>query len=185
MIEIKSSQPTLVQALKAEITKYDVVDQVVTTSFNRDQIQQVKTNMNHVSAGVLVGSLPNAANKSANVKYLLADAQKYVASYHPSYRADLVNIFNEAQQRGVSFWPWNLNDTTFKQLYIAGLNGVTTNDIHKYSNWIVDVQANTQMNMKVGQASAIPLSLKAQNGAMLKALATHFIILKFSSNHKV
>ena len=185
MIEIKSSQPTLVQALKAEITKYDVVDQVVTTSFNRDQIQQVKTNMNHVSAGVLVGSLPNAANKSANVKYLLADAQKYVASYHPSYRADLVNIFNEAQQRGVSFWPWNLNDTTFKQLYIAGLNGVTTNDIHKYSNWIVDVQANTQMNMKVGQASAIPLSLKAQNGAMLKALATHFIVLKGSPNHKV
>ena len=185
MIEIKSSQPTLVQALKTEITKYDVVDQVVTTSFNRDQIQQVKTNMNHVSAGVLVGSLPNAANKSANVKYLLADAQKYVASYHPSYRADLVNIFNEAQQRGVSFWPWNLNDTTFKQLYIAGLNGVTTNDIHKYSNWIVDVQANTQMNMKVGQASAIPLSLKAQNGAMLKALATHFIVLKGSPNHKV
>ncbi|MGR3977294.1 DUF1080 domain-containing protein [Acinetobacter sp. 1207_04] len=185
MIEIKSSQPTLVQALKAEITKYDVVDQVVTTSFNRDQIQQVKTNMNHVSAGVLVGSLPNAANKSANVKYLLADAQKYVASYHPSYRADLVNIFNEAQQRGVSFWPWNLNDMTFKQLYIAGLNGVTTNDIHKYSNWIVDVQANTQMNMKVGQASAIPLSLKAQNGAMLKALATHFVVLKGSPNHKV
>lgn len=42
----------------------------------------------------------------------------------------------------------------------------------------VDVKANTQMNMKVGQASAIPLSLKAQNGAMLKALATHFIVPK-------
>ena len=185
MIEIKSSQLALVQVLNAEIEKYNVADQVVTTSFNRDQIQLVKTEMNQVPAGVLVGSLPNAANKSANVKQVLADAQKYVASYHPSYRADLVHIFNEAQQRGVSFWPWNLNDATFKQLYVAGSNGVTTNDIQKYSNWVVDVQANTQMNMKVGQASAIPLSLKAQNGARLKALATHFIVLQGSPNYKV
>ena len=185
MIEIKSSQLALVQVLNAEIEKYNVADQVVTTSFNRDQIQLVKTEMNQVPAGVLVGSLPNAANKSANVKQVLADAQKYVASYHPSYRADLVNIFNEAQQRGVTFWPWNLNDATFKQLYVAGLNGVTTNDMQKYSNWIVDVQANTQMNMKVGQVITIPLNLKAQNGAMLKAQATHFVVLKGSPNYKI
>ena len=180
MIEIKSSKPTLMTALSSEIEKYDVADQVVITSFNRDQLQQAEAQLSVIPAGLLVGSLPHGANQNSSTKQVLVDAQKYVTSYHPPYRSDLMNIFNEAQQRGVSFWPWNLNDATFKQLYVAGLNGVTTNNIQKYSNWLVDVQAKNLLKVRVGQTVIMPLDLKAQNGTMSKMVATDYIVLKHS-----
>ena len=117
-------------------------------------------------------------------RQILAEAQQYNSSYHPPYRADLVKLFAEAQHRGVTYWPWNLNETSFKQLYVAGLNGVTTNFAQLYAQYIVDIQAPTTLKLKVGQVLAMEVQLKQQDGTVLKEQAQQFMVLEGSPAYK-
>ncbi|OTG85075.1 glycerophosphodiester phosphodiesterase family protein [Acinetobacter sp. ANC 4648] len=184
MIEMKSANPKLVSALKTEIEKYAVEDQVIITSFNRDQIQQVKNHLPMVSTGILIQNMPSSNQVLINSRQILAEAQKYTSSYHPPYRNDLVKLFAETQHRGLTYWPWNLNDTTFKQLYVAGLNGVTTNFVQLYSKYIVDIQAPSELKLKVGQPLKMDVQLQQQDGIELKGQAQQFIILARSPQHE-
>ena len=184
MIEIKSASPKLVPALKTVIDQYDVADRVVITSFNREQIQQVKNQIPKISTGILIQSMPNSSQPLVNSRQILAEAQQYTSSYHPPYRADLVKLFAETQHRGVTYWPWNLNETSFKQLYVAGLNGVTTNFAQLYSKYIVDIQAPTALKLKVGQTLAMDVQLKQQDGMVQKGQAQQFIVLDGSPAYK-
>ncbi|OTG64325.1 glycerophosphodiester phosphodiesterase [Acinetobacter silvestris] len=185
MIELKSTNPKLVPALKAEIEKYGVENQVVITSFNREQIQLVKKYIPMVSTGVLIQTMPSSNQVLISSRQILAEAQKYTSSYHPPYRNDLTKLFAETQHRGVTYWPWNLNETTFKQLYVAGLNGVTTNFVQLYSKNIVDIQAPTELKIKVGQPVHMAVRLKQQDGMALEGQAQQFIVLAGSPQHEL
>ena len=184
MIEIKSTSPKLVPALKTVIDQYGVADRVVITSFNRDQIQQVKNQIPTLSTGILIQNMPSSSQPLISSRQVLAEAQQYSSSYHPPYRADLVKLFAETQHRGVTYWPWNLNETSFKQLYVAGINGVTTNFAQLYAKYIVDIQAPTTLKLKVGQVLAMDVQLKQQDGTVLKEQAQQFIVLEGSPAYK-
>lgn len=185
MVELKSSNPELLPQLKAEIEKYDIADQVVVTSFNRDQIERANKEIPEISSGILIGNLPNQADALMNAQQMLAESQKYSSSYHPPYRGDLVHLFDLTQSRGLTYWPWNLNEQTFKQLYLAGLNGVTTNNIQNYSQYVVDVQAPSTVKVNVGQPLVVNVKLQQQDGTQLKGQTTQFVILAGSPEHVV
>ena len=184
MVEMKSANPQLVPALKEEIKKYGVEDQVVTTSFNRDQIQRAKANISGISRGILVGAMPNSTNPLNNAQQIMWDAQKYTATYNSAYRNDLANLMEATKHRGISFWPWNLDDLAFKKLYLAGTYGITTNATQLYSKYIVDIQAPTDIKVKVGQALNVNTQLRQQDRTELKQQAQQFIILSGSPKHE-
>lgn len=183
MIEIKSRNPLIIPALKQEITRYNVADQVVITSFNREQLQRVHREIPDVSIGVLTGVFSAQQSTVNHVKTVLNNVQKYSASYHPPYQKELLAVVQETQQRGVTYWPWNLNDAAFKQFYVAGLNGVTTNFIQQYSHYIVDIQAPKIVKVVRGQALNLDVQLQQQDKKMLTAKAQNFIVLAGSPTH--
>lgn len=184
MVEMKSASPQLVPALKEEIKKYGVEDQVVTTSFNRDQIQRAKANVSGISRGILVGAMPNSMNPLNNAQQIMWDTQKYTATYNSAYRNDLASLMEATKHRGISFWPWNLDDLAFKKLYVAGTYGITTNATQFYSKYIVDIQAPTDIKVKVRQALNMNTQLRQQDGTELKQQAQQFIILSGSPKHE-
>jgi glycerophosphoryl diester phosphodiesterase len=185
MIEMKSASPALVAKMQDEIKKYQVESQVVTTSFNTDQIARAQTQLAEIPRGILVGNMPNSPNTLVNAKQINSDVQKYNSSYNPAYRGDLINILEATKHRGISFWPWALNDETFKKLYIAGTYGITTNSTQLYSKYVVDIQAPKNIKAKVGQPVLMDAQTTQQDGEKTKLQVNNFVILSGSPKYEL
>ena len=185
MIEMKSANPALVAKMQDEIKKYQVENQVVTTSFNADQVARAQSQLSEIPRGLLVGSMPNSRNTLIAAKQINADVQKYNSTYNPAYRADLINLLETTKHRGISFWPWALNDETFKKLYIAGTYGITTNSAQLYAKYIVDIQAPKNVKVKVEQPVLLTAQLVQQDGVKLNQQLSNFVVLSGSAKHEI
>lgn len=185
MIEMKSANPALVAKMQDEIKKHQVENQVVTTSFNADQVARAQSQLSEIPRGLLVGSIPNSRNTLIAAKQINADVQKYNSTYNPAYRADLINLLETTKHRGISFWPWALNDETFKKLYIAGTYGITTNSAQLYSKYIVDIQAPKNVKVKAGQPVLLNVQLVQQDGVKLNQQLSNFVVLSGSAKHEI
>lgn len=185
MIEMKSANPALVAKMQDEIKKYQVENQVVTTSFNADQVARAQSQLSEIPRGLLVGSMPNSRNTLIAAKQINADVQKYNSTYNPAYRADLINLLETTKHRGISFWPWALNDETFKKLYIAGTYGITTNSAQLYAKYIVDIQATKNVKVKAEQPVLLNAQLVQQDGVKLNQQLSNFVVLSGSAKHEI
>lgn len=185
MIEMKSANPQLVAKMQQEIKKYQVENQVVTTSFNTAQVARAQSQMSEIPRGLLVGKMPNSPNALVNTKQINADVQKLNSSYNPAYRSDLSWILETSKHRGISFWPWALNDETFKKLYIAGTNGITTNSAQLYSKYIVDIQTAESIKVKLNQPVQVKAQLTQQDGVKRFQDVSYFVVLSGSPKHEV
>lgn len=185
MIEMKSANPALVAKMQDEIKKYQVENQVVTTSFNADQVARAQSQLSEIPRGLLVGNMPNSRNTLIAAKQINADVQKYNSTYNPAYRADLINLLETTKHRGISFWPWALNDETFKKLYIAGTYGITTNSAQLYAKYIVDIQAPKNVKVKAEQPVLLNAQLVQQDGAKLNQQLSNFVVLSGSAKHEI
>ena len=185
MIEMKSANPALVAKMQDEIKKYQVENQVVTTSFNADQIARAQSQLSEIPRGLLVGSMPKSRDTLIVAKQINANIQKYNSTYNPAYRADLINLLETTKHRGISFWPWALNDETFKKLYIAGTYGITTNSAQLYAKYIVDIQAPKNVKVKVEQPVLLNAQLVQQDGAKRNQQLSNFVVLSGSAKYEI
>ncbi len=183
MVELKSANPNLVPALKAEVEKYNFADHLVVTSFRREQTNRVKSNLAGVSTGILVGAMPKTGKADQNAYQIMQETQKYASTYNPAYRSDLVSLMQTTKHRGISYWPWALDDQTFKKLYIAGAYGITTNSAQLYAKYIVGIKTAPAVNVKVGQKFYINAELQTQDGHSIKSKANQYIVLGASPNY--
>lgn len=184
MIEMKSANSQLVTKMQEEIKRYQVENQVVTTSFNIDQMTRAQQQLTEIPRGLLVGAMPNSRNSLANAKKINTDAQRYNSTYNPAYRADLIDLLEITKHRGISFWPWALNDDVFKKLYIAGTYGITTNSVQLYSKYIVDIQVPQKIQVTLNQLVDIEAQLTQQDGLKLNKVLSQFIVLSGSPKHE-
>lgn len=184
MIEMKSADPQLVPKMQDEIKKYQVENQVVTTSFNIDQVARAQTFLPHIPRGLLVGTMPKNHNSLVNAKQINADVQKYHSSYNPAYRADLIELLEITKHRGISFWPWALNDETFKKLYLAGSYGITTNLTQLYSAYVVDIQVPQTLKIQENQPVQVTAQLTQQDRTQFKQVITDFMVLSGSPKYE-
>lgn len=133
VIEMKHP-PTasLANAMTALIDKYDIGDQVVVISF----IQQNLTYTKNISPGTPVGWLNWLNLDETNPVYstyeVLESVQPYNSVCNPGYSGWGDAVIKELAYRGVTLWPWTLNNQTqFDNLIIDGVAGITTD----YSQW--------------------------------------------------
>jgi len=185
MIEMKSADPQLVPKMQDEIKKYQVENQVVTTSFNIDQVARAQTLLANIPRGLLVGSMPKNYNNLVNAKQINADVQTYNSSYNPAYRADLIALLEITKHRGISFWPWALSDEVFKKLYIAGTYGITTNSAQLYSQYMVDIQVPQTIKAQVNQAVQVTAQLTQQDQTQSSQEISNFLVLSGSPKYEL
>ena len=97
------------------------MDQCCVISFHAQQINQVRKSIPELSCGFLnddASSLSNILNKVSN----------YDSTFNPSYGRVNAELMQSASHRGVSIWPWTVNDErSFANFYLAGTWGITTN----------------------------------------------------------
>lgn len=183
MVEMKSTHPALVAKIREEIQKYHVENQVVMTSFNLDQLYRAQTQLAEIPRGLLVGQMPKSTDPLVKIKQINADVQRFNSSYNPPDRADLATLAEYSRHRGVSFWPWALSDERFKTMYLAGIQGITTNNVQLYSRYVVDVQAPAQIGIQQGQAVQLTAQLTRQDRSKFNQQMTNFMVLPTSPKH--
>lgn len=145
VIEMKHPYDSrLANAMVALINKYDILDQVVVMSFIQD-------NVAHTTAalpGAPVGILSWLAMSEDNPLYATYQVMEQVQPYHsvcnPGYSGWGGDVIKEVAHRGVTLWPWTLNDRgQFDSLFINGVAGITTDYCQWSKNYIESVHWNS------------------------------------------
>lgn len=126
-LEIKTEQKDIVPIIKEITEKYNMTGRISTIMFSATNIKRVKDNFPVMSAGYLLGPQANGATSDLQVKSVLKVIQPYGSTYNPSYNYHSPAFFTSANMRGVTTWPWTINDYDLIKYFLAGANGLTTN----------------------------------------------------------
>ncbi len=183
-IEIKSSKPEIVPALKALLDKHDVYDQVVVISFNGPQLLKMKNILPGVSTGFLTNT-PTAESDIVNTRRILDATQQYSSTFNPSYNGLSNNLMNMAKDRGVTFWPWTFrtNKADFNRMYIAGTHGLTTDYAHDASDFVVKLKVPAQVNASIGKPVSIKGEKITQKGQVSNITFSQMLLLPTSGKY--
>ncbi len=185
-IELKSANEKLIPQLKAEIDQYGAADQVVTISFDSNQIARMKDQLPTVSTGYLTSSVPAYANVLRNVRKVLEDVQNNSSTYNPAHGNVTPAFLEAAKHRGITVWPWTVNDENrFKALYIAGTYGITTDYSQFASAYVTEIQSASAAQATAGQPFTLPVTLTPRIGANYSALANRYTVLAGSPAYVV
>ena len=136
-IEIKSSQPKIVGAVRQLAEEYGVVDQCVVITFNYNIMQEMRKTWPEVSCGYLTG-LTDTGSAQGNVSQICANVQPVNTTFNPSFSntAAFAQALKDANQRGVTFWAWTINGYGgMNAAALMGLNGITTNDAYRFADY--------------------------------------------------
>lgn len=134
-IEIKPTQTLLVHRVAALIEEYDMYDQTVMIAFAAQNIIDMKDIYPDLSNGLLTSSVLNADSVASSLTNTLSSVVPIKSTLNPNYGA-LTKAFIEALiHRGITIWPWTLDDyTVINTFYNYGVSGITTNYISYYEN---------------------------------------------------
>ena len=128
-IEIKSTNKKLVEKLWSLIGEYGVEDQVSVITFHASQINNLKQIFPEMSAGFLCNPLVSGNTGNKQTKAVLGKIQKLGSTYNPSYSGHSPEFAVAANMRGITTWPWTIDDkNTYIDFFMSGYNGLTTNN---------------------------------------------------------
>lgn len=177
-IELKSSNPKIVPALKQLIEEQGVQAQSGMISFLGDQLNRGRTELPGISGGFLTSS-PNSGNPEQDLNAILSDTQRYSSTFNPSYNGLQRATIEAAKHRGTTFWPWTLrNQDDFYKLYSWGMHGITTDDAHWAQDFPVSVTATPlDAPIALNTATSVPVELRTQIGATSQSNANTWLYL--------
>ena len=159
VVEIKSADPAIIRPMVELIREYQVEDQVVAISFHADQIRLLHRHMPGLSAGFLTGGQVDEAAPLRSVCSVLEIVQPLSTTYNPYYGGLGRNFLEAAKHRGITSWPWTFragDEDEFKDLFLAGLNGLTTDCSHWSGGWVDGLTpAAGRMELAVGSESEV------------------------------
>lgn len=131
-IEIKGYDPEIISHLKELIDKYDIANQVSTISFRETQIAYTNEQIPYVSTGYLTTAvIDSKASILENVGNIVKATQTHKSTFNRSFIGLTKDMVIQSSHRGVSFWPWTINnESDISKAFLYGVNGITTD----YSN---------------------------------------------------
>lgn len=134
-VEIKPTQPLLIQALADIINEEDMYDQIVIITFGAANIIEMNTVMPEMANGHLTSSVLNAQNDTTSMTNTITDVVPINSTLNPSYGPLTGSFIQDLVHRGITVWPWTVDDhNQFIQYYNYGVGGLTTN----YMDYLTD-----------------------------------------------
>ena len=155
-VEIKSSRPEIVPALKALIEEYDVSGQVVVISFLSEQLARVHEQIPELSVGLLTNTAQGYDAMAANIALAPLNA-----TLNPSYEFVTLDQISQLAACGLTVWSWTYpNGGAYDQAWQNGINGITTDYADRASDRVVRLEAS---DFAVGSrdSEAVPLTAVA------------------------
>lgn len=139
IIEIKKNASTRIEAaLKELVAKYDIADQINVITFSESHMNNMRASLPGVSVGYLTAAIAlNETEPLVSLEQVLKKIQPMGTTYNPSYANGALgpNLIREASYRGITLWPYTVNDMAeFNNYFLYGTNGITTN----YSQFVLN-----------------------------------------------
>lgn len=162
--ELKSYQAGLTKAVADLVKKYEMEDQVVYISFSDMQLQKIKTELN--TAGNYLNISAAKATTPADVLngyYTMQSAALACNSVlGPSYGNINAEYIRDGGDRGMTYWTWTYTTgirSTVNQMFLDGMNGMTTNDTPYLKNTVKTISAPDTVYAEAG--NKLTLSVKS------------------------
>ena len=125
-VELKSTEKELVTALREATLKHDMTDRISVITFHTSNITNMNREFPEMSVGYLMGASATGATSDLQTRSVLGIIQPYGTTYNPSYNYHSKDFFTKANMRGITTWPWTINNEVVITYFLAGANGVTT-----------------------------------------------------------
>lgn len=128
-VEVKSTSTKTIDVFADMTVSNSMENQVSVITFHDSQINYMKSVFPEMSAGYLCNSIAAGKDGAAQAKSVLNRVQRLSSTYNPSYANHTDEYVVNANMRGLTTWPWTVDDkNTYVQLFMSGYNGITTNN---------------------------------------------------------
>ncbi len=169
-IEIKSTKTTIVRELRKLLDEYDIYDQCSVISFHTQQIDQVRRSIPELSCGYLYGAMDSFAN-------IMNTVSKHDCTFNPSYSGLSEELLQQCAHRGVSIWPWTVNDErSFSNFYLMGTWGITTNRSDFVKDYIKFMKPDISYSLTAGEGINADIKALTYSGDEITADADMVVI---------
>ena len=175
-MEIKTDKSAIVPAIKALIDKYDILDQCCIIAFSQDQINRVRAQIPGISTGLL-GDMPNLQTALQNYTH-------YNSTCNPNYKLLTEELINECAHRGLTIWPYTIDDTAiFDDFFAMGLWGITTNRTNYATDYIERLYTDkTGYTVNVGGSVSVPVKTKIYAEKVTTTTAATMVVVDGNTN---
>lgn len=127
LVEIKSSNPLIVNALDELINEFGISSQVIVISKIVSQLERTRTLIPEVSIGFLNQSITEVSNMSGCIQSVLNMIIPLKSAYNPEFFQITEAFLAQIHYRGISTYPWTLDTlTVLHNYYVMDVGGVTT-----------------------------------------------------------
>jgi len=134
-VEIKPTMPLLVQFVADLIEEMDMYDQTAIIAFSSQNILTMNDEYPEISNGLLTGAVLNAQNVNTSLTNTFSSVVTINSTLNPSYGALTLDFIKAITHRGITVWPWTLNEyPIMTQYYNYGISGMTTDHIGYFEN---------------------------------------------------
>lgn len=157
-VEIKSSKPEIVKALKALTDKYEMYDQINVITFVTSEMTQMTKDYPEMTVGYLCGGLMNENSANDSMRDVMNTIGSFGTSLNPSYPGYGVACLRAARLRGITIWPWTFGDlTNYTNYFKMGYSGLTGNNCDMLGAYVksIELTGKTEGNTVTLQVNAL------------------------------
>lgn len=171
-IEIKDSNLELVPALKKLIDQYSFMDQSAVITFKLNMFKAIREQIPGLSCGFLTSSITAPET-------LMPEINGYDATFNPNNSKITLALARQMMLRGISVWPWTVNDKkVFDDCILAGVSGVTTNYSDYVSEYLKYLDADkSEYSFKAGEEAEISFTVENYLRQTLKLTSPELVIV--------
>ncbi|MDY3196519.1 MAG: glycerophosphodiester phosphodiesterase family protein [Paracholeplasma sp.] len=182
-IEIKPIDTLLLEKVRDMVLEKDMENQVVLITFGAQNIVDMQTVMPSMVNGYLTGSLLNSASVSSSMLNVLTSIVPMKSTLNPSYGQLTLDFVKALTHRGITVWPWTVDDQNSLNYYhTAGVGGITTNVTDYMTNAYLYLEyEQTDIKHKIGDPLSISGNLKTMSGDAYP-FRSQLVILKNDAN---
>ena len=182
-VELKSAHADIVPLLQQELDAMGARDQVVAISFDGNQLTRMGATLPEVTVGYL-NSAAGGSDPLVDLRNILGSTQQYSATFNPAYANLSAAAMEAGKHRGITFWPWTINDqTAFHRFYSLGTHGLTTDYAWWAQNFPVEISSAATASAAAGQPFGMAVMLTTQAGVSSAATSNAAAVVGGTAPH--
>lgn len=144
-IEIKAWTYGIAKKMKDVLIETNTLDKSVVITFLDFQITESKTYARELSVGFLDYNGLITFDVDASVNNVLDHVMPLRTTFNPSWPNLNTPAINALNHRGITVWPWTINNKELDKYYLMGVGGNTTDTVQYMANaWVgFELESNT------------------------------------------
>lgn len=177
-VEIKGGDPKTVDSFAELVKSERAYGQAIAISSNSDQLKRTKALLPEISLGKIMSGYDFKTDIYGSLRFVLWDVQNLDSCLMPNCESISKEFMEIAKHRGMTIWPWNINDkSTAIHFFKLGAWGISTDCAYVFSDWDVDITPKqSNIYMKNGELTLLEANIKTYNGT-IKSVTPEVVVI--------